>query len=322
MNVFVTREIPDVGLEMLEKKYELEINPENRNLKKDEIIEGVKGKDALLCLLTDNIDEEIIDAGEDLKVISNYAVGVDNIDIEAATERGIAVTNTPGVLTDATADIAWALMLSVARNVVKGDKFVRKDQFEGWDPKLMIGTELSGKTLGIIGMGNIGSAVARRSIGFDMDVIYHSRSRKEDVEEELGAKKVDLETLLKESDLVSLHVPLTDETEGLIGWKELDMMKESAYLINTARGEVTDEEALIEALTSDRVAGAGIDVYSDEPYGANPDFYDLDNVVLTPHLGSASHSARNGMARMAAENLTAVLEGKRPDHIINPEVLD
>ncbi|MGM0510479.1 MAG: 2-hydroxyacid dehydrogenase [Thermoplasmatota archaeon] len=321
MDVLVTRSIPENGIKKLKEKYNVEVNEESRVLKKEEIIERVGDKDALLCLLTDEIDEDIIEAGGQLKVISNYAVGYDNIDVEAATERGITVTNTPGVLTDATADIAWALMMAAARNLAEGDRFVREDNFEGWDPMLMLGHEICGKTLGIIGMGNIGSAVAKRSTGFDMDIIYHSRSRNEEAEDEFGAEKVDLQTLLKESDIVSLHVPLTDETEGMIGWKEFKLMKDTAILVNTARGEVVDEEALIEALIADRIAGAGIDVYADEPYGANPDYYPLDNVVLTPHLGSASYRAREGMADMAAENLIAVLEGVRPDNIVNPDVL-
>ncbi|MFO7992494.1 MAG: D-glycerate dehydrogenase [Thermoplasmata archaeon] len=322
MEVFVTRRIPENGMKKLEERYNVSVNNENRVLTKDEIIQEVKGKDAMLCLLTDAIDKDIIEAGDELKVISNYAVGYDNIDVDVATEKNIAVTNTPGVLTDATADLAWALMMAVARNVAYGDKFVREDRFEGWDPMLMLGREVYGKTLGIIGMGNIGSAVARRARGFDMDILYYSRTKKEDLEKELGAEKVDLDTLLRRSDIVSLHVPLTEETEGMIGWKELEKMKESAYLINIARGEVVNEEALIDALISERIAGAGVDVYSDEPYGANPDYYTLKNIVMTPHLGSASYRAREGMAEMAADNLIAVLEGETPENIVNPEVLE
>jgi len=322
MEVFVTRGIPEVGLEKINERYDTEVNPHSRRLEKEEIIEGVKGKDALLCLLTDEIDEEIIEAGEDLKVISNYAVGYDNIDVEAATERGIAVTNTPGVLTDATAELAWSLIFAVTRNVVKGDKFVREDKFEGWDPTLMIGHEVHNKTLGVIGMGNIGSCVARKATAFDMDVLYYNRSRKKKIEEEIGAEFVDLDSLLSNSDIVTIHVPLTDETEEMISWEELDKMKENSYLINTARGEVVNEEALIEALRSNKITGAGIDVYSDEPYNANPNYYNLENVVLTPHLGSASHRARDGMSEMAADNLIAVLEGEEPKHIVNPEILE
>ncbi|MEF8873956.1 MAG: D-glycerate dehydrogenase [Candidatus Thermoplasmatota archaeon] len=322
MKVLVTRKIPEVGLDKLEKKYDLEVSQKPRNLTKPELIEKVEGKDALLCLLTDTIDEEVIKAGDKLKVISNYAVGYDNIDVEAASKRGIAVTNTPGVLTEATAEIAFSLILAVARNVTKGDKFVREDRFEGWDPTLMLGHELHGKTLGIIGMGNIGSKVAEMSRGFDMDILYYNRSRKKEVESKTGAEYVDLDTLLSKSDFVSLHVPLTEGTEKMIGREELKKMKEKSYLINTARGEVVDEEALIEALKADKIAGAGMDVYADEPNGANPGFYDLDNVVLTPHLGSATFRAREGMANIAANNLIDVLEGREPEHIVNPEVLD
>ncbi len=321
MKVFVTRSIPEKGLRKIKKRYDTEVNPEPRRLEKEEMIDAVRDKEALLCTLTDMIDREIIESGKDLKVISNYAVGYDNIDVEAATEKGIAVTNTPGVLTDATAEMAWALMLAISRHLVEGDTFVRQDRFEGWDPTLLIGTELKGKTLGIVGMGNIGQAVAKRAVGFEMDILYHNRSRKPEIEKTIGAKYLDLETLLEDSDFVSLHVPLTEETRGMIGKEELKIMKESAYLINTARGEVVDEDALVDALRRNEISGAGIDVYADEPYGANSDYYDLDNVVLAPHLGSASHKARNGMAEMAAENLIAVLEDGMPENIVNPEVL-
>ncbi|MFW5906829.1 MAG: 2-hydroxyacid dehydrogenase [Candidatus Natronoplasma sp.] len=322
MDVLITREIPDVGIEKVKEKYDVEVSQKSRNLSKEELIERVEGKDGMLCLLTDTIDEEVIGAGSDLKVISNYAVGYDNIDIEAATREGIVVTNTPGVLTEATAEITFALMLAVARNVVNGDRFTREDRFEGWDPMLMLGHELHGKTLGIVGMGNIGGKVAEISQGFDMDVLYHSRSKKEEIEKKIGAKYVDLDTLLSKSDFVSLHVPLTEETEKMIGKKELESMKDDAYLINAARGEVVDEDALVEVLKEEKIAGAGIDVYANEPHGANPDYYELDNVVLSPHLGSATHKAREGMAVKAAENLIAVLEGRKPEHIVNPEVLE
>ncbi|MFP4608340.1 MAG: NAD(P)-dependent oxidoreductase, partial [Candidatus Aenigmatarchaeota archaeon] len=258
MDVLITREIPDVGIEKVKEKYDVEVSQKSRNLSKEELIERVEGKDGMLCLLTDTIDEEVIGAGSDLKVISNYAVGYDNIDIEAATREGIVVTNTPGVLTEATAEITFALMLAVARNVVNGDRFTREDRFEGWDPMLMLGHELHGKTLGIVGMGNIGGKVAEISQGFDMDVLYHSRSKKEEIEKKIGAKYVDLDTLLSKSDFVSLHVPLTEETEKMIGKKELESMKDDAYLINAARGEVVDEDALVEVLKEEKIAGAGI----------------------------------------------------------------
>lgn len=320
--MFITRKIPEIGIKEIKSRYDVEINYDTKQLKKEELIEGVKGKDGLLCLLTDEIDSDVIEAGEDLKVISNFAVGYDNIDVQAATEKGIIVTNTPGVLTETTADLAWALILAVTRNLVKGDKFVRADKFKGWDPTLMLGHDVHGKTLGIIGMGNIGSAVARRSVGFEMEVIYHDRDRNEDMEEEIGAKFVGLETLLEEADIISVHVPLTEETKGMIGRDELEMMKDDAYLINTARGEIVDEEALIETLRSNNIAGAGIDVYADEPYGPNPNYYDLENVVLTPHLGSASYESRHGMVRLAVENLIDALEGRRPKHVVNSKLLN
>ncbi|MFO8109966.1 MAG: D-glycerate dehydrogenase [Thermoplasmata archaeon] len=317
----MTRKIPEKGLNKITERYKTRVNPESRRLTKDEIIAGILGKKAVLCTLTDIIDRDIIQAGDDLKVISNYAVGYDNIDIECATENGIAVTNTPGVLTDATAELAFALMLAVARNIVKGDRFVRQDKFQGWDPTLMIGSELKGKTLGVVGMGNIGSALAKRAAGFHMEIIYYNRSRVREIEDSLGAEFMKMNELLQSSDFVSLHVPLTEETHGMIGKEELEMMKDSAYLINTARGEVVNEEEVIDALRCENIAGAGVDVFADEPYGANPNYYDLDNVVLAPHLGSASVRARDGMAVMAADNLIAVLEGKMPENIVNPEVL-
>ena len=211
MKVFVTRRIPEKGLKMLEERYDVDVNPHDRVLTKEEIIEGVRDADALLCLLTDTIDREVIDAGPNLKIISNYAVGYNNIDYEYAAEKGIPVTNTPGVLTETTADLAWAILMAAARRVVEGDSFMRAGKFRGWEPMLMLGTDVYGKTIGIVGMGKIGQAVARRAKGFGMRILYHSRSRKEDVEEELGAERVPLEILMAESDYISFHVPLTQK---------------------------------------------------------------------------------------------------------------
>lgn len=321
MDVFVTRRIPEKGLNMITGRYDVELNPENRRLTKEEIIEGVRGKRALLCTLTDVIDRDIIDSGTDLEVISNYAVGYDNIDVEHATKKGIPVTNTPGVLTDATAELTMGLMLAVARNIPLGDRFVREDRFQGWDPMLMVGSELKGKTLGVIGMGNIGQAVSKIARGFGMNIIYHNKSKVTKIEKELDARFVDVPELLKSSDFVTLHVPLTEDTRDMIGRDELEIMKDTAFLINTARGGVVDEDALIEALRDKTIAGAAMDVFANEPRGANPGYYHLDNVVLAPHLGSASVRAREGMAVTAAENLIAVLEGDTPKNIVNPEVL-
>jgi glyoxylate reductase len=319
--VFVTRVLPPPGLDMLREKYEVEVNPHDRVLTKDEILIGVKDATALVCLLTDTIDRDIIDAGCNLRIISNYAVGFNNIDTKYATEKGVIVTNTPGVLSETTADLAFSLLVATARCIPEGDKFMREGKFKGWAPELMLGTDINRKTLGIIGLGRIGMLVAKRALGFDMKVMYHSSSRKEDVEKELGLVYAELDELLKESDFVSLHVPLTPETKGLIGKRELDLMKPSAYLINTSRGDVVDELALIDALKSKRIRGAGLDVFRGEPTNVNPDLYELENAVLIPHIGSASFETRSKMAEMAAQTVIDVLEGNRPKNVVNPEVL-
>ena len=317
--VFVTRRIPQPGLDMLQERYEVVINPHNRVLNKDELIDGVRAADGLLCLLTDEITAEIMDVNPNLKVISNYAVGYNNIDVAAATQRGIMVTNTPGVLTDATADLTWALLMAVSRRVVEGDALTRAGRFMGWDPMLLLGSDISGKTLGIIGMGRIGQAVARRAMGFDMRILYYDQAPVPEAEE-YKAEFVALDELLRESDFVTLHAPLTDETRHMIGSQELRLMKKTAYLINTARGPLVDEEALVEALKEGIIAGAGLDVYEDEPKLASG-LAELPNTVLLPHLGSATLGTRTKMATMAAANLIAALEGKRPANLVNPEVL-
>jgi glyoxylate reductase len=319
--VFVTRRIPEAGLQLLEKECDVTVNPEDRVLSKAEIIAGVRGKDGLLCLLTDRIDGEVMDASPRLKVISNYAVGFDNIDVRAATQRGIVVTNTPGVLTETTADLAWALLMAAARRIVEADRFTRAGRWAGWAPMLMLGRDVWGKTLGIVGMGRIGTAVARRARGFGMRILYHSRTRKPQLEGELGAEWTDLKTLLAQSDFVSLHVPLTDKTHHLIGEPELRLMKPTAYLINTSRGPVVDEKALVKALKEGWIAGAGLDVFEAEPK-LHPGLAGLDNVVLAPHIGSASHETRGKMAVMAANNLLTVLKGRVPPNLVNPQVLE
>lgn len=318
--VFVTRLLPGPALEVLREKCEVEVNEEDRVLTKREIIEGVRGKDGLLCLLTDRIDAEVMDAGAPtLKVISNYAVGFDNIDVPEATRRGIAVTNTPGVLTETTADLTWALLMAVARRIVEADKFVRKGDWKGWAPSLFLGRDVYGKTLGIVGLGRIGKAVARRAAGFEMKVLYFDVKRDEKAEKELGVRFVSLEELLRESDFVSIHVPLTKETWHLIGEKELRLMKPTAFLVNVARGPIVDEAALIRALREHWIAGAALDVYEREPY-VPPELIQLENTVLLPHLGSASVETRERMAMMAVENLLAVLESRIPPNLVNPEV--
>jgi glyoxylate reductase len=255
-----------------------------------------------------------------LKVIANYAVGFNNIDIKAATERGIAVANTPGVLTETTADLAWALLMAVARRIVESDKFMRSGKFRGWAPMLYLGNDVHNKTLGVLGFGRIGRAVARRASGFNMRVLYSGGKRaSEEDERTYNAVFCSLETLLRESDFISLHVPLTESTRHLIGGEQFDMMKESAILINTARGPVVDEKALVWALKERKIAGAGLDVYEQEP-GFESELAEMDNVVMVPHIGSASVSTRTKMAMMVASGAIDVLEGRMPAHLVNPEV--
>ena len=319
MKVFVTREIPTPGLDLLRKEFTVSVNPYDRVLSKEELMKSVQGKDGLLCLLTDQVDRDVIYAEPKLKMIASYAVGYDNIDVSAATERGIPVSNTPGVLTETTAELAWALLFSVARRIVEGDSFTRTGQFKGWAPLLMLGQGATNKTLGIIGAGRIGTAFALKSKGFDMKVIYSDEQRNEQLERELGAKKVPLPKLLKESDYVSIHVPLMKATHHLIGEKELKMMKKTAVLINTARGPIIDEAALIKALKEHWIFGAGLDVYEKEPE-ISRELKSLDNVVLQPHTGSGTIETRTKMALMAAENLIEGLKGNIPPNCINKEV--
>jgi glyoxylate reductase len=319
MKVFITRKIPTPGLDMLRKEHTITVNPYDRVLAKEEIIKGLKGKDGLLCLLTDHIYRDVIFSEPKLKMIANYAVGYNNIDVKAATERGIPVSNTPDVLTDTTAGMAWALLFSVARRIVEGDRFTRAGKFTGWAPMLMLGQDVSNKTLGIVGVGRIGTAFALKSKGFNMKVLYFDENRNTKLERDLGAKKVDLPTLLKESDYISLHVPLIDATHHMIGEKELQMMKKNAILINTSRGPVIDEKALIKALKEKWIFGAGLDVYEHEP-AIPKELLKLDDVVLQPHSASATTETRTKMAIMAAENMIAGLSGKIPPNCINPEV--
>lgn len=317
--VFVTRKIPRAGLDLLEKECELEVNPYDRPLTKDEIIEGIKGKNALLCMLTDKIDKEVIEAGHDLKVISNYAVGYNNVDVKYATERGIPVTNTPGVLTETTADLTFALLMAVARRIVEADKFVRTGKWNGWAPAQYLGTDVYGKTLGIIGLGRIGTAVAKRAKGFDMNILYYDERRNVSLENELGIKFATLDEILKKADYITIHVPLLPQTHHMIGERELNQMKQTAKIINTSRGPVIDEKALIKALQKKQIAGAALDVYENEP-DIPKELIELDNVVIVPHIGSASVETRAKMAVMAAENLLAGLKGKMPANCVNPDV--
>jgi len=319
LKIFVTRLLPDLVMEKLNDYFIVNVNPEDRALTKEEIKRGATDCDILLCLLSDTIDSDIISCNPNLKGIVNYAVGFNNIDIKCAIKLNIPITNTPGVLTETTADMAWALMFSVARRIVESDKFVREGKFKGWGPKLLLGADIYGKTLGIIGAGRIGIAVAKRASGFNMNILYSDS--KSEIENTIKAEKVDLQKLLRESDFVSLHVPMLPETKHLIGEKELKMMKDSAILINTSRGAVVDEEMLLKALQENWIAGAGLDVYENEPKLIDG-LIDCDNVVLTPHIASASVETRTNMGFIAVKNAIAIWQGKIPPQIVNREIYE
>jgi glyoxylate reductase len=324
--VFVTRQIPESGLKMIEEYYEVEVWDRYTPPPREVLLEKVKGVDALVTLLTDKIDREVLDSAPRLRIVAQYAVGYDNIDVEYATAKGVYVTNTPEVLTDATADLAWALLLAAARRIVEADKFVRSGEYwktgTGWHPLMMLGYHVTGKTLGIIGMGRIGQAVARRAKGFGMRILYYQRHRlPEELERELGAQYVDLETLLRESDFVTIHVPLTRETCHMIGERELKMMKRTAVLVNTARGAVIDEVALVRALKEGWIAAAGLDVFEREPIPPDHPLTKLENVVLAPHIGSATYETRAAMAELVARNLIAFYRGEVPPTLVNKEVV-
>jgi glyoxylate reductase len=294
------------------------VQDEDRPLNVDELDRLVQGFDAVLCMLHDPINSRVLKAAKGCRVFANMAVGYNNIDVPEATRLGILVTNTPGVLTEATADLAWALILAAPRRVVEGDRVMRAGKFPGWGPNYMLGGDVTGRTLGLVGPGRIALAVAERAVGFKMGLLYSGR-RDSPALDALGARHVGLERLLGESDFVSLHVPLTAETTHLINARTLALMKPTAYLINTSRGPVVDESALVEALKDRRIAGAGLDVYEREPLMADG-LAECDNAVLLPHLGSATFETRSRMSRIAAENVIAVLEGRRPPNLVNPDV--
>lgn len=321
MKIYITQPIPAAGLEVLRRAYpEFGMNPEERVLARAELLENIKGCDAILSLLTDKMDGEVFDiAGPQLKVVANMAVGYDNIDLGAATARGIMATNTPGVLTDATADHAWALLFAVARRIPESEIYLRAGKFKSWGPLLFLGGDVTGRTLGIIGAGRIGQAVAMKSRGFNMRVLYADEMPNPKLEQEIGARKVNVEDVLHESDFVSIHVPLLPSTKHLINAQSLRLMKKTAYLINTSRGPVVDEAALAEALKNCVIAGAALDVFEREPL-VHPELLKLDNIVLTPHTASATIETRSKMATMAAENLIAALTGQKPANLVNVEV--
>jgi lactate dehydrogenase-like 2-hydroxyacid dehydrogenase len=320
-SVFVTRLIPQANIDELKKHFDVEVNYEDRALPKAELLAKAKGREALLTLLTDTVDDELLEAaGPQLKIVANFAVGFNNFDLAAATKRGVILTNTPGVLDNATATHTWALLLSTARRIVESDRYVRQDKWKGWAAMAFNGLDVDGKVLGIAGLGRIGTNVARKAKGFEMHVIYCDGHHNLDFEKQFGATHVDKETLLKESDFLTLHLPLTPETRHYIGEKEFKLMKTTAVLINASRGPVVDEKALVKALRENEIWGAGLDVFENEPQ-IEPGLAELDNVVIVPHIASSTIGTRLAMGRIAVSNVIKVLHGEPPETCVNPEVL-
>ncbi|HEU97491.1 MAG TPA: D-glycerate dehydrogenase [Fervidicoccus fontis] len=324
--LFITREIPKVGIERLKDKFEIELWNEYWAPPRDVLLKKASEVDAMVTLLTDKIDRELLDRAKNLRIIAQYAVGFDNIDIRYATEKGVYVTNTPEVLTHATADLAMALLLAVTRRIVEADSFVRNGEWErsrtGWHPLMLLGMELNGKILGVIGMGRIGREVAKRARSFGMKIVYYDLRRlPQEEEDSLGAKFLDLEELLSTSDVVTIHANLTEQTRHLINEQRLRLMKPTAYLINVARGAIVDTNALVKALKEGWIAGAGLDVFEEEPLPASHELTKLKNVVLAPHIGSATIEARNAMAEKVALNLIEFLNGRVPPDLVNKDVV-
>jgi|SRR3989344_1104724 len=314
--IYVTRKIPSAGIELLQANgFEVDVSPKDGVLNKAELISALSAKeyDAVLCLLTDKIDKEVFEALPSAKIFANYAVGFNNIDLEVAKEKGITITNTPGVLTDTVAEHTFALIIALSTRTVEADKFTRDGKYNGWAPLMFLGTDLKGKTLGILGAGRIGSRVAYHAKnGFDMNIIYNDPKPNDYFDKELSAKYLSTtEDVLKEADFVSIHVPLLESTKHLINKERLSLMKKSAYIVNTSRGPVIDETALVEALKNGTISGAGLDVFENEPTLA-PGLSELQNVVLTPHIASATVETRSKMSEMAAQNIVDFLEGREP----------
>jgi len=318
--IFITAKLPGKSVEVLKSEFKVEVFPEDRLPTGDEILYGARDSDALITMVTDRIDSTVIDSCPKLRVVSNCGVGYENVDVLHATEKGVLVTNTPGVLTETTADLVWGLIFSVARRTVEGDTFVREGKFVGWRPTLLMGVNVHGKTLGIYGMGRIGTAVAKRARGFDMKVIYNNRKRNREAERETGARYVEFSSLLEESDFIVITAPLNDESRGRFGLEEFQRMRTSSVLVNVGRGPIVKEKELVRALRDGIIWGAGLDVYEAEPV-IEEELLGLKNVVLLPHLGSASIETREKMADMAVENAVLVLEGKTPRNLVNPDVL-
>ena len=329
MKIFATRRIPDAGLEILKRigDVELAVAADDEMVPREQLLEKIKSADVLVSLLTERIDREALEAGARLLGVANYAVGFNNVDVTAATELGLPVTNTPGVLTDSTADLAWALILAAARNIVPADRYMRQGKYRIWGPSLFLGGDVSPggegrrKVLGIIGFGRIGQAVFRRSTGFDMRALAYDPPMREVIEKTDGVEYAEMDRILEESDFISIHTDLNPSTHHLIGDAAFERMKATAYLINTARGPIVDEKALVLALREGKIAGAGLDVFEDEPAMA-PGLAELDNVVVLPHIASASRDTRNKMATMCAENAVAHSRRERAPNCVNPEVYD
>lgn len=318
--VFMSRVVPEEAVHILKDAFEVEIWEEDRPVPREKLIEEAKKADGLYVMLTDKMDKELMEQAPHLKVISNMAVGYDNIDVPAASEKGIIITNTPGILSDTTADLAFGLLMDTARRLSEANRYLLEGQWQKWSPMLLAGQDVHGATIGIIGMGRIGEAVAKRATGFEMKILYHNRNRKFDAEEKYGAEYRSLDDLLKESDFIVLLTPLTPETVNLIGKREFEMMKPSAVFINVSRGATVDEEALYEALITNKIWAAGLDVFKQEPLPKDYPLLQLNNLVALPHIGSASIKTRKKMAVMAAENLRDVLLGKKSPNMVNPEI--
>jgi len=320
-SILISRILPEEAVARARSRAVVDLHEADKPLGRTELIARLKGRQGLICLITDAIDAPLLAACPDLKVVANVAVGFNNIDVAEATKRGVVITNTPDVLTETTADFAWTLLMATARRVVEADRYVREGKFTQWEFMLLLGGDIHGKTLGIIGFGRIGRAMARRARGFDMRVLYQDAVAADPAtERDLGATRTDTATLLRESDFVTLHTPLLPETQHLINAQSLRTMKKTAYLVNASRGPVVDEAALAQALKEGWIAGAGIDVFEREPE-VHPALMGLPNAVLAPHIASASSDTRLKMANLAVDNCLAVLEGKTPPTPVNPEVL-
>ncbi len=322
MKVFATRKIPGTALDKLNNSgNEIYISENDRPATAEELLEKGKGADALLTLLTDKIDGEVIDAiGPQLKVVSNYAVGFDNISVDQASERGVVVANTPSdEVNEAVAEHSWALMLALSRRVVESDEATRRGAYKGWEPGIFIGVNMVGKTLGIVGLGRIGTMTARRAKGWNMRVLYNKHTRDEDAERDLGLEFADLDRLYAESDFISLHVPLTDETHHMINRGAFDKMKRGVILVNTARGPIVNEQDLVDALRDGKLRGAGLDVFDNEP-NIHPELIAMENVVITPHIASATWEAREKMGHMAVDAILKVFAGEKPENIVNEDI--